>query len=169
MKNQLSLFKLVVFPFFANYKYVTSTNIVACVGRCNHRMFQYTWQKYDEDLYNSFLNVKHVEEEQTTLCWFRKGVVYSGIAFVMLLPGWSDHLSTVFCQREVSLFNLWKYPADIISAYYFKLFVGGTCVLRFYFYDHFFLEPSTVLGSRTADTRFELVFPRLCVIQIWMK
>ena len=87
MKNQLSLFKLVVFPFFANYKYVTSTNIVACVGRCNHRMFQYTWQKYDEDLYNSFLNVKHVEEEQTTLCWFRKGVVYSGIAFVMLLPG----------------------------------------------------------------------------------
>ena len=133
-----------------------------------HRRFYHNNRivKYDEELYKFFLHAKHVGGMLNMsgycavqgLCWHRKGVVYSGIKFVLAASSvvWFDHASIVL--HSIYSFNVWDYQSDSIGTKYFKLYRGGLRVFRFYFYDHQYTENYPVLGSKVADSRFELAF-----------
>lgn len=165
--NRRVLVKQNVCGCLCSQKMSLAQQLTKVFGKCtnqffacgNHPMFPYTdmMRKYDEDLYLFFMNVKHEAMYQDTLCWYREGVMYSGIKFVLSSCSWAAHSAAV-CPRKVYSFNVWCYHNDTIQTKYLKLYRDGSHVSHFYFYDHLFTENNPVLGSEASDARFECAF-----------
>jgi hypothetical protein len=119
---------------------------------------QYMWRSYDEDLFNFFFNVKHEQDGRNTVCWYREGVLYSGIAFAFAIPSWGSNEAV--CWRKEYVFSLWKYSGDIISTHYFKLRHWNNYYLVFVRDNGVFYNTETVLGSERADSLYETAFNR---------
>jgi hypothetical protein len=96
-------------------------------------------KRYDTDLYRCFLLANHAQKwlnlhDKKSMCWYRKGVVYSGIEFLMACYNVEMYEipmivkpSTVFCA------NMWCYKQDSIHTAYYKLYSpDARRVFRFY-------------------------------------
>lgn len=142
-------------------KKLKSVRSTTCCQRESHRSFEHTRAmiEYDADLYMFFLHIKHMLCYIRRVCWYRKGIVYSGIRFVFASSCTNAYNSnTSICENNVYSFNVWDYTTDICRTVYFKLYSAGIRAFRFYSYDRGYTENYSVLGSEAIDSRFEYAF-----------
>jgi hypothetical protein len=118
-------------------------------------------KRYDTDLYRCFLLANHAQNlhDKKSTCWYRKGVVYSGIKFVMVCDNVEMYEipmtvkpSTVFCA------NIWCYKQDSIHTMYYKLYSSDARRVFRFRYPCMQDENYNILGGHDVDSRFEYAF-----------